>query len=142
MSTAAERCESPLPRIHALRGISAPLHVIACIEDPVVIEKILTHLERRKAAGTSPHVPCAPPAGASGRPHQAEAIVTRSLNGANPGGTKGTVTKSASPGEMPEMQHLAAKRKLPLLQCCWIDLNAPIRKVGGARVPPSRNPKR
>jgi len=45
------------------------VRIIACIEDPVVIEKILTHLERREAAGASPHAPRAPPAGASGQPH-------------------------------------------------------------------------
>ena len=31
--------------------------VIACIEDPVVIEKMLTHIERRHALGASPHAP-------------------------------------------------------------------------------------
>ena len=35
------------------RGISASVHVIACIEDPVVIEKIATHLnEKAASAGT------------------------------------------------------------------------------------------
>jgi len=32
------------------RGISASLHVIACIEDPVVIEKIVTHLDEKGGA--------------------------------------------------------------------------------------------
>ena len=40
--------------------------MIACIEDPVVIEKILTHVERREAAGASPNVPRAPPANSGG----------------------------------------------------------------------------
>lgn len=41
------------------------VRVIACIEDPLVIEKILTHIERRVAASAMPR---APPAGASGQP--------------------------------------------------------------------------
>lgn len=44
---------SPLARIPALRGIRASMHIIACIEDPTVIKKILAHLERKAAsAGT------------------------------------------------------------------------------------------
>ena len=35
------------------RGISASMHVIACIENPVLIKKILTHL-KEKAASTEP----------------------------------------------------------------------------------------
>ncbi len=31
--------------------------VIACIEDPVVIEKILTRLDRKDAAGAARHLP-------------------------------------------------------------------------------------
>ena len=42
------------------------VRIIASIEDPAVIEKILTHLERRQAAGVSPHAPRAPPANSSG----------------------------------------------------------------------------
>jgi len=62
------RCGSPLPRIHALRGISASLHVIASIEAPAVIEKILTHIERRDAVDATPHAPRAPPATSGGDP--------------------------------------------------------------------------
>jgi hypothetical protein len=42
------------------------VRIIACIEDPAVIEKILTHIERRDAA--SPHAPRAPPASLGGEP--------------------------------------------------------------------------
>lgn len=42
--------------------------IIASIEDPVVIEKILTHIERREAAGASPHAPRVPPAASDGDP--------------------------------------------------------------------------
>jgi hypothetical protein len=34
-----------------------PLHVITCIEVPVVIEKILTHLDRKAAGGTDRRLP-------------------------------------------------------------------------------------
>jgi len=44
------------------------VRVIACIDDPLVIEKILTHIERRPAAGASPHAPRAPPAMSGGEP--------------------------------------------------------------------------
>ncbi len=37
------------------------VRIIASIEDPAVIEKILAHIERRNAAGASPHAPRAPP---------------------------------------------------------------------------------
>ena len=39
------------------------LRIIASIEDPAVIEKILAHLERRDGARVSPHTPRAPPGG-------------------------------------------------------------------------------
>ena len=45
------------------------VRIIASIEDPVIIDKILTHIERRDAAGASPHAPGAPPAGAPGQPN-------------------------------------------------------------------------
>ena len=35
--------------------------IIASIEDPVVIEKILAHLERRASVRSTPHAPRAPP---------------------------------------------------------------------------------
>ena len=44
------------------------VRIIASIEDPVVIEKILTHIERCEAAGASPHAPRAPPATSDGDP--------------------------------------------------------------------------
>ena len=50
----------------ASRDISASMHVIACIEDPVVIEKILTHLERKAAGGPTRRLPpCRAPPQAS-----------------------------------------------------------------------------
>jgi len=33
------------------------MHVIACIEDPLVIKKILTHLERIDACGAARRLP-------------------------------------------------------------------------------------
>jgi hypothetical protein len=44
------------------------VRIIASIEDPVVNEKILTHIERREAAGASPHGPRAPPVTSDGDP--------------------------------------------------------------------------
>jgi hypothetical protein len=44
------------------------VRIIASIEDPVVIEKILTRIGRREAAGASPHAPSAPPATSDGDP--------------------------------------------------------------------------
>ena len=41
------------------------VRIIASIEDPAVIEKILTHIERRDAAA-SPQAPRAPPASSRG----------------------------------------------------------------------------
>ena len=38
------------------------VRIIASIEDPAVIEKILAYVERRDAAAASPHAPRAPPA--------------------------------------------------------------------------------
>ncbi len=48
--------------IETCQHCGGAVRVIASIEDPVVIEKILTHLERREAAGATPHAPRAPPA--------------------------------------------------------------------------------
>ena len=39
------------------RGISASMHVIACIEDPVVIKKILTHLDEKVASARTGLLP-------------------------------------------------------------------------------------
>jgi len=39
------------------RGIRASMHVIACIEDPVVIEKILTHLDETVPAIETIRIP-------------------------------------------------------------------------------------
>ena len=49
----------------ASRDISASMHVIAFIEDPVVIEKILTHIDKKAACGTARRLPPsrAPPLG-------------------------------------------------------------------------------
>jgi hypothetical protein len=47
----------PLLRILALRSISASLHVIAFIEDPAVIKKILLHLEQIAGLQTIAHLP-------------------------------------------------------------------------------------
>ena len=44
------------------------VRIIARIEDPVSIEKNLTHIERREAGGASPHAPRAPPATSDGDP--------------------------------------------------------------------------
>ena len=41
------------------------VRIIASIEDPAVIEKILAYIERRDAAA-SPHAPRAPPASSGG----------------------------------------------------------------------------
>ena len=42
------------------------VRIIASIEDPAVIEKILADIERRDAAAASPHAPRAPPASSGG----------------------------------------------------------------------------
>ena len=52
--------------IETCEDCGGAVRVIACIEDPVVIEKILTHVERREAAGASPRAPRAPPASFGG----------------------------------------------------------------------------
>ena len=52
--------------IETCRECGGAVKVIACIEDPVVIEKILTHLNEKAAlAGTGllPEVRAPPPAG-------------------------------------------------------------------------------
>jgi hypothetical protein len=42
------------------------MHVIACIEDPVVIEKILTHIDNKAACGAARRLPpCRTPPQAS-----------------------------------------------------------------------------
>jgi len=46
----------------------APLKIIAGIEDPAVIRRILEHLERRGAEQRSPHPARAPPRSSSVRP--------------------------------------------------------------------------
>lgn len=45
------------------------MRIIASIENPAIIERILNHIERRDAAGASPHAPRAPPATSAGGPH-------------------------------------------------------------------------
>ena len=44
------------------------LRIIASIEDPAVIERILVHIEPRDGASATPHAPRAPPATLSGQP--------------------------------------------------------------------------
>ena len=52
-----ETCGGPVKssrsRHPASRSINASMHVIACIEDPVVSEKILIHLERKDAVASA-----------------------------------------------------------------------------------------
>ena len=52
--------------IETCQACGGAVKIIASIEDPVVNEKILTHIERREAAGASPHAPRAPPATSDG----------------------------------------------------------------------------
>jgi len=50
----------------ASRGIRTSMYIIACIEDPVVIEKILTHLDNKAACGAARRLPpCRAPPQAS-----------------------------------------------------------------------------
>jgi hypothetical protein len=39
------------------RGVRASMHIIACMEDPVVIEKILTHLNEKALPIATPLLP-------------------------------------------------------------------------------------
>ena len=43
--------------IETCNSCGGHVKIIACIEDPVVIEKILTHLERKDAAATATGLP-------------------------------------------------------------------------------------
>ena len=57
----------------ASRGIRTSVYIIACIEDPVVIEKILIHLERKDAAATAARLPpCRAPPGSMKTPSSCE----------------------------------------------------------------------
>ncbi len=52
--------------IETCRTCGARVKIIACIDDPVVIEKILTHLDRQDAAEAARHLPpCRAPPQAS-----------------------------------------------------------------------------
>ena len=54
------------PAHSCARDISASMHVIACIEDPLVIKKTLTHIDSKAAAGAARRVfPCRAPPQAS-----------------------------------------------------------------------------
>lgn len=69
-ANAAEGAESSPPvrrsRHRASRDINASLHVVACIKDPVVIEKILAHLDSKVAGNAArPLTPCRAPSQAS-----------------------------------------------------------------------------
>ncbi len=50
------------------------LRIIASIEDPAVIEKILVHIEPRDGASATPHAPRAPPGTLSGQPDWARPL--------------------------------------------------------------------
>jgi hypothetical protein len=43
--------------IQTCKSCGGRVKIIACIEDPVVIEQILTHLERKEASTATPHLP-------------------------------------------------------------------------------------
>ncbi len=43
--------------IETCRTCGGRVKIIACIDDPVVIENILTHLDRKDAAGAARHLP-------------------------------------------------------------------------------------
>ena len=52
--------------IETCKTCGGHVKIIACIEDPVVIEKILTHLERKDASAAAPRLPpCRAPPQAS-----------------------------------------------------------------------------
>ena len=52
--------------IETCKTCGGHVKIIACIEDPVVIEQILTHLDRKDAAGAARHLPpCRAPPQAS-----------------------------------------------------------------------------
>ena len=53
-------------RLLGPRDLRGAVKIIACIEDRVVIEKILTHLDRKAAGGTARRLPpCRAPPQAS-----------------------------------------------------------------------------
>ncbi len=43
--------------IETCKTCGGQVKVVACIEDPVVIEKILTHLDRKDASGAARRLP-------------------------------------------------------------------------------------
>ncbi len=43
--------------IELCKGCGGPVKIIACIEDPLVIKKILTHLDRKDAGGATGRLP-------------------------------------------------------------------------------------
>ena len=45
------------------------VRIIASVEDPQIIAKILAHLERRDRASSTPHAARAPPTHSAGPPH-------------------------------------------------------------------------
>ena len=52
--------------IETCNGCGGPVKIIACIEDPVVVEKILTHLDSKAAGGAARRLPpCRAPPQAS-----------------------------------------------------------------------------
>ena len=56
-----EKCQGPVkiaaPAHPCARGINASMHVIACVEDPVAIEKILKHLKQKAVSDTTAQRP-------------------------------------------------------------------------------------
>jgi hypothetical protein len=43
--------------IESCKACGGRVQITACIEDPVVIEQILTHLERKQASTAAPRLP-------------------------------------------------------------------------------------
>ena len=55
--------------IESCERCGGAVRIIASIEDPQIIAKILAHLERRDRASSTPHVARAPPTHSAGPPH-------------------------------------------------------------------------
>ena len=56
-----EKCKGPVkivaPAHPCARGINASMHVIVCVEDPAVIEKILKHLKEKAVTNNTVQPP-------------------------------------------------------------------------------------
>jgi len=55
--------------IESCERCGGAVRIIASIEDPQIIAKILAHLERRDRASSTPHAARAPPTHSAGPPH-------------------------------------------------------------------------